>query len=236
MEFSFILVEPTRPGNVGSAARAIKTMGFTSLRLVNPCDHLSSDARKLAYGSHDVLMAAEVFDSLEGAVAGLDFVIATTAKKRTVWNDYFTPSESMDIIKTKGETINKVGIVFGREESGLTTTELELSDLRSTIPLAAPYPSVNLAQSVMIYAYEFSRFKEVKRTTISNDATLKAQGVLKQKALDLMKRLEINRNPNLSRRMMERMMLGGEDDIHLFLSFESYMKRYLDSLNTEDPK
>lgn len=236
MEFSFILVEPARAGNVGSAARAIRTMGFKSLRLINPCDHLSSEARKLAYGSHDVLMKAEVFNNLEDALADLDFVIATTAKKRTVWNDYFTPSESLDIIKTKGEAIDKVGILFGREESGLTTNELELSDLRSTIPLASSYPSVNLAQSVMIYAYEFSNFKEVQRTDINNTATEGAQGVLKQKALELLKRLEINRNPNLSRRIMERLMIGGEDDLHLFLSFESYLRRYLESLGKEDPK
>ena len=85
MKISFVLVEPATPGNIGSATRALKTMGFESLLLVNPCDHLSNEARKLAYGSHDLLESAKVFNSLEEAIDNMDLVIATTAKKRTVW-------------------------------------------------------------------------------------------------------------------------------------------------------
>jgi tRNA/rRNA methyltransferase len=236
MEFSFILVEPARPANVGSAARAIKTMGFSSIRLVNPCDHFSTDARKLAYGSHDVLKGAAIFDNLENAISDLDFVIATTAKKRTVWNDYFTPGECIEIINKKGKTISKVGIVFGREESGLNTPELELCDLRSVIPLAAPYPSVNLAQSVMIYAYEFSKFNNLQTEQTKATVNISEQQVLKEKALDILERLEINRNPNLSRRMIERLMLAEEDDIHLFLSFYSFISRFLDDGNQKVTK
>jgi len=226
LNLSFIIVEPSRPGNVGSAARAIKTMGFASLRLVNPCDHMSTDAKKLAYGSHDVLQSSEVFDSLSDAIQDLDLVIATTAKNRTVWNDYLTPSQCVDLLRKKGESVQKVGIVFGREESGLTTSELDLCDIRSTVPLSAPYPSINLAQSVMIYAYEFSRLGHSQKDQESID--LSEQKVLKDTAQAILNKLDITRNTNLSRRMIERLMLANKDDIHLFLSFHQFLNRYLD--------
>ena len=228
MFFSFILVEPATPGNVGSAARAIKTMGFHSLRLVNPCDHLSKEARKLAYASHDILEAALLYSGLKEAIDDLDLIIATTAKNRTVWNDYFTPRDCIGILKEKGDAIQQIGVVFGREESGLNTEELELCDIRSSIPLVSNYPSINLAQSVMVYAYEFSALQHIRDTDSGNSINKIEQKVLKQKAIELLDRLEISRNPNLSRRMIERLMLAGEDDIHLFLSFHRFMSRYLD--------
>ena len=232
MDISFVLVEPATAGNVGSAARALKTMGFSSLRLVNPCDHLSKEARKLAYGSHDLLESAQVHATLEEAVNDLDLIIATTAKKRTVWNDYFTPEQCMEIIENKGDTIAKIGVVFGREESGLNTEELELCDIRSTVPLAKPYPSINLAQSVMIYAFALSTLKLPSVSEAETD--LSEQKVLKQKAGEMLDLLDISRNPNLSRRMMERIMLCGKDDIHLFLSFHRFLNQYLDELRTNE--
>jgi tRNA/rRNA methyltransferase len=209
-------------------------MGFTSLRLVNPCDHLSSEARKLAYGSHDVLESAKVYGSLEESIDDLDLVIATTAKNRTVWNDYLTPDECVSLVQRKADAVERVGIVFGREESGLTTEELELCDIRSTVPLAAPYPSINLAQSVMIYAYALSALNLGASSKASNiDANASEQKVLKHKAEELLDTLEITRNTNLSRRMMERLMLAGEDDIHLFLSFHRFLNQYIAKLKKD---
>ena len=84
MEVSFILVEPAGPENVGAAARAIKTMGFDDLRLVNPCDHLDMKARMLAHASNDILENAKVYQSFEEAIKDIDFVFATSAKQRWV--------------------------------------------------------------------------------------------------------------------------------------------------------
>ena len=84
MLIHFILVEPGLPENVGAAARALKTMGFHSLRLVNPCDHLQDRARWVAHGSTDILENARVFTSLEDAVADVDMIVGTSAKSRTV--------------------------------------------------------------------------------------------------------------------------------------------------------
>ncbi len=229
MNINFILMHPSTPGNIGSAARAIKTMGFRSLRLVNPCDHLSEEARKLAYGSHDILESAQIYYSLDDALSDIDFSIATTAKNRTVWHDYHSPEQSKNILKSKGTTIKNVALVFGREGHGLEGDELALCDLRSTIPMSGSYPSVNLAQSVMIYAYIFSNTPE---TNSSNPKSSKPpeQKVLKSRASELLHYIEVSKNQNLYRRMMERLMQSSEDDLHLFLSFHRYLKQKMQRL------
>ena len=80
MEICFILYKPAVPGNVGAAARAMNTMGFSHMRLINPCNHLGDEARMLAHGSHHILENATVHKTFEEAVGDLDLVICTTAK------------------------------------------------------------------------------------------------------------------------------------------------------------
>ena len=156
MEFYFILVEPSVPGNIGSAARAIKIMGFRHLWLVKPCDHLDKEAIKMAHGSTDILKTARIFESLQEALSNIDLVIGTSAKKRTAHEDYIDCSLLPEIILKKGNSIDSSAIVFGREESGLTNDELKKCDIVTHIPMITEYPSANLAQAVMIYAYILS--------------------------------------------------------------------------------
>lgn len=223
MTVAFVLVEPAVPENIGAAARAIKTMGFTELRMVNPTNHLADKARWLAHGSGDVLESAKTFPSLSEAISDLDFTIGTTAKDRTTKADYYTPEMALQIIKSKEDVISRVGIVFGREESGLTNDELRLCDIASTIHLSNPYPSINLAQSVMIFAYVFSNltlFKNTDATTVQIE--LSAQSVfaeLKHSAAKLLTLLEIDRNENLYYRMLERVAAATATDTKLLLSF-----------------
>ena len=132
MKISFILVEPAVPGNVGAAARAIKTMGFSDLRLVNPCDHLSEEARMLAHGSNEILEKAGVFNSLPQALENLDLAVATTAKKRSARVQYIPVHELTGFLDGKGSSVQSAGIVFGREESGLTNDEIRMCDLGFT--------------------------------------------------------------------------------------------------------
>ena len=148
----FILVEPFSPGNVGAAARAIKTMGFSKLWLINPCDHLSEDARKLAHASEDILENARVFSSLPEALADMHFVVATTNRVREYRMPTFTPEEVGSRIAQIAPEHN-IALVFGREQSGLTNDELRICQATSSIPAAINHPSLNLAQAVMIYAY-----------------------------------------------------------------------------------
>ena len=216
MEIHFILVEPTVPENVGAAARAIKTMGFKSLRLVNPCDYLDDKAQMLAHGSVDILKKAPVFTSLKDALNDIDFVVGTTAKRRLAKNDYYTCPEIHDIIRRKWGTVSNVAIVFGRESKGLLNNEVKQCDILSSIPMKRKYPSINLAQSIMIYAYTLSPLVLEKPEIKSKKFEKSQMRVLKENVSRIMK--EVGIKPNVFGRIMERLSVLGNGDIHLLHS------------------
>ena len=153
----FILVEPQTPGNVGAAARAIKTMGFTHLRLVNPCDIRRAEARWMAHASLDILENAQVFPSLAEALADIHFAVATTQREREFHFPFYTPKQLAEHITPLTQE-HKVALVFGREKTGLTNEEIRMCHAISTVPAAVTHPSLNLAQAVMVYAYELFQF------------------------------------------------------------------------------
>ena len=221
MEVSFILVEPAVPENVGAAARAIKTMGFGDLRLVNPCNHLDIKARMLAHASNDILENAKVYQSLEEAIKDVDFVFATSAKQRWVKLDIIPCNELTDFIKKKGDTINSIAIVFGREESGLTNEEITLCHRVSNIPLKTQYPSLNLAQSVMIYAYTLS-FLNIenpeKQTKNQNPDSLKA---LITKTQSVLNHIDLGADKLINGRIIERITELDTNDIKLLHTLTS---------------
>ena len=218
MNISFILVEPAVPENVGAAARAIKTMGFTELILVNPCDYLSGPARWLAHGSGEILEQARVFPSLTEAFSSFDFVIGTSAKRRSVKYDYFPLPGLIEFLKSKGNTIQKIAVVFGREESGLRNNELKLCDLVTTIPMKTTFPSLNLAQAVMLYAWELSKMSSFVKTekSLKNEESLH---VLIQKVSAILLETGFEEQSAIFPRFLERMSFLEDDDIHLLHSF-----------------
>jgi tRNA/rRNA methyltransferase len=226
MEIHFILVEPAVPENIGASARALKTMGFSSLRLVNPCDYLHVKSRMLAHGAQDVLENSKVFKSLESALIDIDFSIGTTAKRRSVKHDYHNSDDIPSLIREKMGTIRSLGMVFGREESGLANEELQLCNIASSIPLEESYPSLNLSQAVMLYAYLLSPLRITSRVEHSpvdgQDWVL-----LQKKAVDVLKKLSIHSNPNLYHRMLERLALINRDDMHLVMSFFNKLEEKL---------
>ncbi len=216
MQIHFTLVEPFVPENVGAAARAIKTMGFKSLRLVNPCDYLSDKAQMLAHGSVDILKKAAVYSSLAEALHDCDFIIGTTAKQRMAKNDYHCISDIPDIIRRKSNSITAVALVFGRESRGLNNRELKLCDILSSIPMKTQYPSLNLAQTVMLYAYTVSPVvPEVRKAKIKPADAMQFRN-LKKTVNRLMKL--VNVKPLIHNRIMERLGLLGNNDIHLLHS------------------
>ena len=149
----FILVEPKTPGNIGASARALKTMGFKNLVLINPVPFDTPEARWMAHASEDILESATVYHSLENAIAEMNFVAATTQRTRSSHLPFLTPQEfSQKVIPITLD--HKVALVFGRESSGLSNTELAMCDAVTTVPAHTRHPSLNLAQTVMIYAYE----------------------------------------------------------------------------------
>jgi len=220
MNICFILVEPAVPENVGAAARAIKTMGFSDLRLVNPCDYLNLKARMLAHASHEILENANVFSSLAEATSDLDFIIATTSKQRWVKLDIIPSNELLNFIEEKEDTISKIGIVFGCEESGLSNEEISICNRVSTIPLASPYPSINLAQTVMIYAYALSSLNK-KPKAVEENINPNSFKSLQQKVSEVLKIAEITPDKLIFGRIHERITELNANDIQLLHSITS---------------
>ena len=218
MQIFFILVEPSVPENVGAAARAIKTMGFDQLLLVNPCDYLSGPARWLAHGSVDILENARIFSHLQEALTGFDFIIGTSAKKRSVKYDYFPLPNLPRLLQSKGNAIHNVAMVFGREESGLRNQELKRCDLVTTVPMKTEFPSLNLAQAVMICAWELSKIDipDKKSVPYKNEESLH---VLLQKLRIVLSQTGFSERSAIFSRFLERISFLDEDDIHLFHSF-----------------
>jgi TrmH family RNA methyltransferase len=149
-----VLVEPEHAGNVGSAARALFTMGLSQLVVVNPaCDPRADEALALAHSAADVVRNIRVVSRLEEALADTVFSIGTTRRTRRVAYPVFNPAEAVCQIAERVRD-SPTAIVFGRESSGLTNPELALCSIQSTIPVATENHSLNLAQAVLVYCNE----------------------------------------------------------------------------------
>jgi len=148
-----VLVNTHHPGNIGSAARAMKNMGLTRLYLVSPKDFPSFEASQLASSATDVLKEAVVVDTLAEALQGCTFVCGTTARLRSVKWPQVDARECGEVIQAESEQ-HEVALVFGRERSGLSNDELELCQTLVNIPTAEAYSSLNLGQAVQVLSYE----------------------------------------------------------------------------------
>lgn len=150
-----VLVETSHTGNMGSAARAMKTMGLTNLCLVNPVIKPDSQSITLAAGASDIIKNAQIFSSLEHAIADCTLVIGTSARSRSLQWPYLTPKECGDkIIQEASNQHAQVALVFGRERVGLTNEELQKCHYHVGIPANPDYSSLNLAMSVQVLCYE----------------------------------------------------------------------------------
>ena len=157
-----ILMDPSLAVNIGAVARAMKNMGFTNLRLVAPSGtggHVSEPARRMSAGSEEILEAAEVFPSLEGALADLQLVVGCTARKGKGRKPLLQPKGLPGYLEKYGPD-TRLGIVFGREDRGLTNEELDPCNIVLTIPTAPEHSSLNLAQAVLLVCYELAQTKE----------------------------------------------------------------------------
>lgn len=149
-----VLVQTSHPGNIGAAARALKNMGIPNLRLVDPRTPFPSDeATWRSASATDVLERAQVFASMEDAVADCGLVIGTSARSRRMPWPVLTPRQCANhVVQDAGK--NKVALVFGREDTGLSNEELQLCHYHVQIPANAEYSSLNLAAAVMVICYE----------------------------------------------------------------------------------
>jgi TrmH family RNA methyltransferase len=148
-----VLVQPETAGNVGSAARAMQTMGLSDLVLVAPtCDPHADEAYMLAHSAADVVRRARIVGTLAEALADTVFSVGTTRRTRRVGYPVFSPEETAREIRMRTE-LEPTAIVFGRESSGLDNPELAFCSIQSTIPCATATHSLNLAQAVQVYCY-----------------------------------------------------------------------------------
>ena len=164
-DIAVVLVEPQSPGNIGMVCRAMKNMGLCRLRIVKGCDHLHPEALKFAVSAKDLLEEAQIFASLAEALADTAISVGTTRRTGKYRQELLTPPQVADVVQQhKG---GLAALVFGREDSGLTTEELSLCSLQGTIPSSDSCGSLNLAQAVLVFCYEL-----FKNQSNSNDADL----------------------------------------------------------------
>jgi len=151
---SVVLVGTQSPGNIGMVCRAMKNMGLADLRLVNPCRVDHPDAAMFAVSAKDLLQEAKIFTSLEDALADCEFSVATTRRHGKYRNEISTPDQIVTRFAGCAPQ-SRLALVFGREDSGLTTDEVARCRWQSTIETADEYGSLNLSQAVLIFCYEF---------------------------------------------------------------------------------
>ena len=149
---SIILIEPETEGNIGAVARAMKNFGFNNLVLVNPKCKLGKEAKNRAKWANDILKKAKIVKKMPK----MHTLVATTSQLGTDYNIPRSPI-SPEQLSEKININKKIGIIFGRESSGLTNKELALSDFVVTIPSHKKYPTLNLSHSVAVICYELSK-------------------------------------------------------------------------------
>ncbi|WP_179402379.1 RNA methyltransferase [Burkholderia guangdongensis] len=177
----FVLVEPSHPGNVGAAARALKTMGFSRLVLVAPrVPHVQSDpdAIAMASGADDVLASAHVVPTLGDALTGVHWSIALTARTREYGPPRLAPREAAEHA-CRQVGAGDIALVFGNERTGLANEHVEQCSALAHIPANPAYSSLNLAQAVQVLAYElriaFLEHANASAPAVGHDAGTLAQ-------------------------------------------------------------
>ncbi|HEY0666350.1 MAG TPA: RNA methyltransferase [Gallionella sp.] len=150
-----VLSHTTHPGNIGAAARAMKTMGLGRLYLINPRHFPDPQATAMAAGADDVLQNAVVCGTIDEALHGVVFTVAMTARLRDISIEVKTPREAMPLLLLQAGD-SPVALLFGTEMSGLTNEEMGRAQLLAHIPANPDFSSLNLAAAVQVMAYELS--------------------------------------------------------------------------------
>ena len=154
----FILVRPQMGENIGAAARAMLNFGLERMRVVGPRDGWPNPkAVAMASGAGRVLDQAGLFPDLGGAVADCDFVFATTARGRELVKEVVTPERAMEMARSLGAEGKRVGVLFGPERAGLENEDVVRANAIVTVPVNPDFPSLNLAQCVLLLGYEWQR-------------------------------------------------------------------------------
>lgn len=165
-----VLMATSHPGNIGAAARAMKTMGLSQLVLVAPRNPIDEKTYAMASNALDVIDQIQTFDSLSEAVAGCQLVAGTSARSRNIQWPLKSPRElAPECIKRLNRQDDDVALVFGREDFGLSNEELQQCQMHIHIPTNPDYSSLNLAAAVQLLAYEL-RLAALSVSAVEADA------------------------------------------------------------------
>jgi len=207
-----VLIEPQLSENVGAVARAMLNCGLTDMALVNPREGWPSDkAIAMASGATEVLDGACAFATTEDAVGDITNLYATTARPREMTVRVMTPREAAADMRAATARGEAVGVLFGPERSGLTNDHIALADTVITVPLNPAYTSLNLAQAVLLVAYEwYTAGDATPSDTLAMSGTRMAE---KHELMELFERLETEldaggffRAPDLRPSVMRNLM------------------------------
>lgn len=167
-----VMVETTHPGNIGAAARAMKTMGHKNLYLVKPKIFPSAEVTARAAGADDILATAVVCNSLDEALQDCLLVVATSARDRSIPWPVYKPDDCARQIIATAQT-GQVAIIFGRESSGLTNVEIERCNAMIKIPTNPDFNSLNIASAIQLICYEITN----SIINLNNDTSNKASDI-----------------------------------------------------------
>jgi tRNA/rRNA methyltransferase len=163
---TIILVEPALPENVGMSARAMLNCGLHELRIVSPKwvaegePLLHGRAIAASAGGNSILENMRMFDSLENAVADIQYLVATSPRKHELYKPVYDPNQQFPLMKEIIENGEKCAVMFGCEKSGLTNQHITLANTILEIPLNPAYSSLNLAQAVLLVGYEWTKISD----------------------------------------------------------------------------
>jgi TrmH family RNA methyltransferase len=208
-----VLVEPTGPRNVGASARALRNFGLSRLVLVNPPPIDEIECLQMATNAHDVLRSAKVVGSLEEALAGAAFFVGTTARARDRIATR-TPAEAAPDIVSAARG-SEVAILFGPERTGLSSTELARCQLVLSIRTGDQHASLNVAQAVLVVAYEIFGASGALGQTASSEPgrmlTHEMRSYLEAELMRACDKLGVSKEPTreANRKSLERLLAAG---------------------------
>ncbi|MBU2514588.1 RNA methyltransferase [bacterium] len=179
-QIAVVLVEPTQPGNVGAAARALDNMGVSDFRLVKPCHYFHAEARMFSMNARYLLHQAKTYDTLDEAVADRHLIIGTTAREREKIKKLSGLHNISGLLESVTPETN-IAIVFGPEQSGLRNEHINLCNEWIYIPTFGKSSSLNLSQAVLVTLYEFSKLYNIspnqQEQTISPASSSSIEGM-----------------------------------------------------------
>ena len=168
-DLTIVLVEPQNPGNIGMVCRAMANFGVSDLRLVNPCQYLHPEARKFAVAANHLLGQARVFADLPAAIADLHVTIATTRRSGRLRGELLDIAE-VPALRRDLPLGGRMGLVFGREDVGLTSDEVAQCSHAATVATSLEVGSINLAQAVLLFVHELTRHPSPMTPAVEREA------------------------------------------------------------------